>query len=97
MGVRKELETLEETMKGINFTNIKRMDDTTFTALVVALIDIHTRVSDLAQIKGDFVEELESDYVDDFLISIREYMTCRENYAKRILKERLEGINNGRG
>ena len=97
MGIRKEFVTLDKAIQGLDVNAIRSMDDTTFMALVVVLVDTHTRVKDIVQINEEFTKEMEKDYVDDFLISLAEFMECRRNYGEKVLKERIEKLNYGRG
>lgn len=96
MGKREDILRVKNVMDSINTDDIMRMDNDTFVAFVCSLIDVHARVTVLHPTMAELQKEVSKDYVDDFFIAIFEFMKCRENFAERLLKERIEVLDNGR-
>lgn len=96
MGKRQEINYIDKVMDSIDIETLQKMDGASFTAMLIAMVDVRTHVLDVCLNDEIFVKELGKDYVNDFIISVQEFAQCRQNFAKKYLYERIMVIDNGR-
>lgn len=96
--MRNKTETcyIDKIMNSIDIDTLQKMDGASFTATLIAMVDARVHVLDVCTTNKVFIKELEKDYVNDFIISVQEFVQCRENFVKRYLYERAKVLDNGR-